>query len=569
MKKRSSFILFGLILLFFSFAPPCTAKQMAVLVHPFENTGDKEYAWISAGMTDSVITDLMRIRDISVISNQDRKKALDEMQFILSGLAAEDKMVKLGKLTGANIIFAGSYLVSGNRLRVYARLVNAETGKVESTAKIDGTLTAIFDLQDKVVLSLMGETEKVTVADIKPVSLTEQDRKSIAEKPRASITAYEWRAKGLQARDTNPKEALDNFKKALEIDPNYTDALINAGTAAGGTLNLFSEALGYLDKADRIFRERNETKSAPYAALMMDIGSVYGNKGQLDRALEYFRNSQSIRDELGLQNTAGYAGLMTNIGIVYYNKGQLDRALEYYLKDKSIEDSLGLQNTGGYAALISNIGNVYGSRGQLDRAMEYYLNSQFIRERLGLQNTAGYAGLMMNIGSVYGSKDQVDRALEYFLNSQSIRDRLGLQNTAGYAGLLNNIGNTYYSKGDLDRALEYYMKNKSIWDNLGLQNIAGYAALMNNIGNVYGDKGQVDRALEYYVNSQSMRDRLGLQNTTGYAGLMMNMASSYEKQGQRETAGKYFRMAYDAYVKSGYDGEWKERALTNAKRLGY
>ncbi|MEI7637537.1 MAG: tetratricopeptide repeat protein [Syntrophus sp. (in: bacteria)] len=518
---------FTFFLFFFLFTTPCTAKQMNILVHPFENTGDKEYSWISAGMTDTVISDLTRIQNISVVSNQDRKKILEEVKFIFSGLAEEDKMIKLGKLTGANVIFTGSYLVSGPRIRVHARLVNVETGKVESSTKIDGTLYGIFDLQDKVVFTLMGESEKITIADIKPVNLTEQDRKKIAEKPKPKLTAYEWYAKGLEVRETNPKEALTNFKKALDIDPNYTDALMNTGYIAGNTLNLFSEALGYLEKAKRIFNSRNDTKSADYALLMMNIGVVYHSKGQLDRALEYYLNSQTIIDSLRLQNTTNYAALMMNIGIVYDDKGQPDRALEYYLKDKSIADRLGLQNTSGYAVLMNNIGVIYRDKGQLDRALEYYLSSQSIYDRLGLQNTAGYTNLMTCIGVYYADKVQLDRAMEYFLNSQTIKDMLGLQNTADYAGLMNNIGGVYASKGQLDCALEYYLKDKSI------------------------------------------EDRLGLQNTASYAMTMNNMALLYEKQGQRDMAGRYYRMAYDTFVRSDYSGKVRDMALSNARRLGY
>jgi TolB-like protein/tetratricopeptide (TPR) repeat protein len=485
MKKSFFSITLVFSLSFFLFTTPCPAKQMNVLVHPFENTGDKEYSWISAGMTDTVITDLTRIKDISVVSNQDRKKALEEMKFIFSSLAEEEKMIKLGKLTGASVIFTGSYLVSGNRIRVHARLVNVETGNVESSAKIDGTLNEIFDLQDKVVFSLMSATEKIAIADIKPVKLTEQDKKKIEEKPRPSITAYEWYAKALEVQDTNPKEALTNFKNALNSDSNYTDALISAGFTAGYTLNLFNEALGYLERAERIYRARNETQSTGYANLMMNIGTVYQSKGQLDRALEYYLNSQSVSERLGLQNTANYSSLMMNIGVVYWTKGQLDRALEYYL------------------------------------------NSQSVSERLGLQNTANYSSLMMNIGLVYWTKMQLDRALEYYLNSQSIDDRLGLQNTANYA------------------------------------------SLMMNIGLVYLNKGQLDRALEYYLNSKSIRDRLGLHNTARYADLLYGMAVLYEKQGQRDMAGRYFRMAYDTYVRSDYSGEWRDKALNNARRLGY
>jgi TolB-like protein/tetratricopeptide (TPR) repeat protein len=474
MKKLPFLITFTFLLFFFLFPTPCLAKQINILVHPFENTGDKAYSWLSAGMTETVITDLMRIQNISVVSNQDRKKILEEMKFIFSGLVEEDKMIKLGKLTGANVIFTGSYLVSGDRIRVHARLVNVETGKVESSTKIDGTLNGIFDLQDKVVFTLMGETEKITIADSKPAKFTEQDKKKIEEKPRPSVTAYERYAKGLEIQYTNPKDALVNFKKALDIDPNYTDALREAGHTAGKTLNLFSEALGYLEKAERIFKGRNETKSSDYADLIMRIGIIYQSKGQQDRALEYFLNSQSIRDRLGLQNTAGYVSLMNNIGIVYVSKGQFDRALEYYLNSQSICYRLGLQNTADYASLMNNIGTVYAIKGQHDRALEYYLNSQSICYRLGLQNTASYASLMNNMGLVYVSKGQFDRALEYYLNSQSIRDRLGLQNTADYASLMNNMALLYEKQGQLDIAGRHY---RMAYDTYGR---SGYSAKLRD-----------------------------------------------------------------------------------------
>ncbi|MEI7671052.1 MAG: tetratricopeptide repeat protein, partial [Deltaproteobacteria bacterium] len=311
-------------------------------------------------------------QNISVVSNQDRKKVLEEMKFIFSGLVEEDKMIKLGKLTGANVIFTGSYLVSGSRIRVHARLVNVETGKVESSTKIDGTLNGIFDLQDKVVFTLMGETDKITIADIKPLKLTKQDSKKIKEKPKTKVTAYQWHAKGLDVQDTSPKEALTNFKKALDIDPNYTDALMRAGYTAGNTLNLFSEALGYLEKAERIFKGRNDTKSSGYVNLMANIGIVYWNKGQFDRALEYYLNSQSIYNRLGLQNTADYAVIMMNIGGVYRNKSQFDHAQEYYLNAQSINDRLGLQNTASYANLMNNMAMLYEKQGQRDMAGRYY-----------------------------------------------------------------------------------------------------------------------------------------------------------------------------------------------------
>lgn len=63
----------AIIIIFFIFINTLTAKTMAILVYPFQNTSEPEYSWISAGITDTVISDLNRIKDIIVISEVDKK----------------------------------------------------------------------------------------------------------------------------------------------------------------------------------------------------------------------------------------------------------------------------------------------------------------------------------------------------------------------------------------------------------------------------------------------------------------------------------------------------------------
>ncbi|MDD5168097.1 MAG: tetratricopeptide repeat protein [Syntrophales bacterium] len=526
MKKLHRCLVIVPLLFVICFANYSYAKTMNILVLPFENTGNKEFSWISAGMTDTVITDLGQIKSISVVSNADRKKILEEMKFILSGLVEEDKMIKLGKLTGANVIFTGSYLVSKNRIRVHARLVNVETGKIESTTKLDGTVSDIFELQDKVVLNLMSETGKVKIADVKPVDLTEENKKAVENKPIPKADAYKWYAKGLELKDTNPKEALTNFKKALEIDPRYINALIDAGSV-GSALGFFNEALGYVGMAERVLNESNKTNTSDYGRVMMGFAMVYLDKGQGDQALKYALKDKVIKDKLGLQNTTGYSSLMNNIGAIYVQKGQFDQALKYYQKAQSIEDALGLKNTTKYSSLMNNIGVIYFNKGQLDRALKYYLNAQ------------------------------------------SVLDTLDLQNTSLYTASLKNIGNIYFNKGQPDRALEYYLRTQSILETLGLQNTAEYANLMHNIGLVYCKNGPIDRAVESLLKEKVILDRLGLQNTESYAGVTNVLAQLYEHQGKRAMAGRYYRMTYDAFVKAGYSGQWRDKALHDAERLGY
>jgi tetratricopeptide (TPR) repeat protein len=502
------------------------AGKMSILVYPFKNTGDKKYSWVSAGMTDTVITDLQGIEDVTVISDQDRRSAIKEISLGQSGLIADETVVKVGTITGANVIFTGSYSVQGNRIRVIAKLIRVDTGAVEKAIKIDGTIDSIFDVQDRVVVELMGETEKIRIADIQPVRFSESDKKRIEEKQKPALSAYEWYAKGLEVQFTDPKKALQFFKNAIDIVPDYIKALLQAGATAGETLSLFSEGLKFLGRAGEIFQSRNENNTSQYANLLMNSGLVYWSKGKLDSALESFMQSKDLMEKLGLQNSSNYAALMMNMGIVYYSKHQLDLALEYYTSSMKIREQLGMQNTSGYAKILANIGLIYWSRGDKASALDFYTRSQDLLVRLGLQNTADYSYLLLNIGNVYAPKEE-DRAIEYYMQSKELKEKLGLQDTMRYANLMTNLGNVYHQKGQLDRALEYYRKSKDI------------------------------------------REKLGLQNTAGYGRLLYNFALLYEKKGNKGMAGRYYRESYNILDKANYGGPLKARALGNAKKLGY
>lgn len=433
-----------------------SARHMTILVYPFQNTGAEKYAWLTAGMTATVISDLGKVKDIDVISESDRRKAVKEIELAMTGLIDDEKAVRVGKVLGANVIFTGNYLVIGNKIRVNASLVDVEKGHVEKSVKLDGTVEYLFDLQDQIVLSLLAETEKIRIADIKPVKFATADLQRIQKDTRPSLNSYEWYAKGLEIRKSDPQGAMKNFRRAIELDSGYTDALRDAAMTAGNTLSLFDEAQGYLKKAEKIIARKEGKKSAAYAGLMNSIGVIYLNQGDLKKSIEYYNRAREIYDKLGLQTTGAYASLMNNIGIVYRNNGDLKHAIQSYSESKRIRDSLGMQKTAGYAELMNNAGIVYQEQGDLKGAIKGYMRSKQTYETIGLQKTDGYASVLNNIGIVHRMQGEYDKALEFHLKSKQAFDSLALQKTAGYGNVLYNIAIMYEKKKDIPQAREHF-----------------------------------------------------------------------------------------------------------------
>jgi TolB-like protein/tetratricopeptide (TPR) repeat protein len=443
------------------------AKNMTILVYPFKNTGDKTFSWVSAGMTDTVISDLGKIENINVLTEEDRKKAVKEMELAQSGILDEKTTVKVGQMLGANVIFTGSYLVMGNQIRVNARLLDVEKGKVEKSLKIDGTMDKIFEFQDQIVMNLMAETQKIKIAEITPAKFTEADKKRISDTARPDAEAFKLYSKGLELKDTNPKEALEYFKNAINIQADYTEAMIEAGITAGRELSRFQEAFEFLDKADKIFTQRGDTSSKKYAALMHRTGSVYLSKGDLEKSIEYLLKSEQIRNKLNLRNTNEYTNLLIEIGWNYFSRMKLDLALDIYFESKKLKEMMKLQNTPDYTVVLNVIGSVYYYKGQKDTALDYYLKSKKIREKLGLEGSTEYSNLLNNISNVYMDKGNPDAALQYLEQGKVIKEKLGLQDTIGYAFIYLNMGYAYERKGSMDKAGECFRKAYDIYEKAG------------------------------------------------------------------------------------------------------
>ncbi|MEM6264909.1 MAG: tetratricopeptide repeat protein, partial [Bacteroidota bacterium] len=126
-----------------------------------------------------------------------------------------------------------------------------------------------------------------------------------------------------------------------------------------------------------------------------NIGIIYMNKGDYQKAMEYFSQSLKIREEMG--NNSGIASSLSNIGTIYKNQGRYDKSLEYYFKSLRISEKLG--NKSGIANSLNNIGYVYMNQGDYNRSIANYSKSLKIREEMG--DKSGAAIPLNNIGMVY------------------------------------------------------------------------------------------------------------------------------------------------------------------------
>ena len=150
---------------------------MAVL--PFTNmSGDPEQEFVSDGIAEDVITALSRYPSLFVIARNS--------SFTYKGRAVDVKQV--GRELGVRYVLEGSVRKAGNRIRVTAQLVEAETGNHVWAERYDRDLADIFAVQDEI-------TEAVTIA-IAP-AIAEAELQRAMRKPPESLDAWAAYQRGL------------------------------------------------------------------------------------------------------------------------------------------------------------------------------------------------------------------------------------------------------------------------------------------------------------------------------------------------------------------------------------
>src|SRR5262249_41718444 len=144
-----------------------------IAVLPFANmSGDPEQEYFADGMVEEIITALSRIRWLFVIARNST--------FTYKGQAVEAKRV--GHELGVRYVLEGSVRKAGGRVRITAQLIDAANGAHLWADHFDGTLGDVFELQDRVAISVAGVIERALQA-------AETERS--VSRPTNDLTAYD------------------------------------------------------------------------------------------------------------------------------------------------------------------------------------------------------------------------------------------------------------------------------------------------------------------------------------------------------------------------------------------
>jgi tetratricopeptide (TPR) repeat protein len=210
-------------------------------------------------------------------------------------------------------------------------------------------------------------------------------------------------------------EAIDHFRRAVQIDPMFVEAQTNLGNFLA-LQGLRQEAIDHLRQAleiDPMFANAHNT-----------LGNILTDSGELDKAIEHFHKA--------LQANPKSAMTYYNLGRALGKRGDLEAAIEAY------REALAINPRDPDAH--NNLGLVLQSQGRLQEAVEQFHNALRVEPR--------YAKAYYNLGKLFAGKGDFSGAVENF--------RQALQIEPGSAEIHEQLALALERQGKKEEAVQHF-----------------------------------------------------------------------------------------------------------------
>ena len=268
----------------------------SIAVLPFTNmSSDPEQEFFADGIAEDIITALSRYPSLFVVARNS--------SFTYKGQAIDVKQV--GRELGVRYVLEGSLRKAGNRIRVTAQLVEAETGKHVWAERYDRYLADIFLLQDEI-------TEAVTIAIAPAIAEAEQQR--AMRKPPGSLDAWAAYQRGLwhlsKAGAEDAVIAEKFFQQAVDLDRNFAGGYKGLASSQGVAAEFGARRLPEAQTAMEAFARQAVTLDGGDAEARSLLSNALRIRGDCEGGLAEAERALMISPNLAAAHTVRGAALI-------------------------------------------------------------------------------------------------------------------------------------------------------------------------------------------------------------------------------------------------------------------
>jgi len=286
--------------------------KVSIAVMPFNNmTGDSIYSLWQEGLQNLLITSLSNSQELSVRQFETVNSALSGNTSVDYASFPPSLMSKLAQKLEANTIISGSLHKSGNRIRITANIMNAETEEIYRSYELDGhTEDDFFSLADSISTQIRNFLEIRKLND-KYSYVTDDIFTKSAE-------AYKLFIQGLRCHGQMDYScAIDYYNKAIQVDSNFVSAMLKLAYCYGDIQQAGLSKLWAYKANDHL------DQLTPEMQLMAKAVKAAVDKNP-EEQLQYTRQY--------LQQYPKSVSMTYSAGWINYNMERWPHAIEYFEK---------------------------------------------------------------------------------------------------------------------------------------------------------------------------------------------------------------------------------------------
>jgi TolB-like protein/DNA-binding winged helix-turn-helix (wHTH) protein/Flp pilus assembly protein TadD len=435
-------------------AIPAVPAVRSLAVLPLQNlSGDPSQEYVADGMTEELIGRLAKVHDLRVISRT------SAMHFKKTQLSVPE----IAKTLGVDAIVEGSVIREGSQVRVHAQLIRGATDEHIWTGEYQREFRSLLALQEEVARSIAERIE---------ISLTPQERVTLASTPPVDPEAYEDYLKGRYYFNQRTEDALSksigSFQNAIARNPSY--ALAYSGLADAYAMLGFrggfpsKDALSRAKAAALKAIELNDTLAEPHASLAFIAETYEWEWATAER--EYNRALQLNPGDARVHHW--YAGYLMYVG-------RLEDGISEARRARDLDPlSLPVNNALAGRLLVTD---------RYDEALGQ------VQKTLGLDSH--FAPAHQTLGWIYLRGGKREEAIQEFLEALQLA---GSDDT----DMMLDLGFAYATAGDRREARRMLAKLRSLHER-GLVPSGSIAIL-------YGALGELNEAFAWLEKAYKERD---------------------------------------------------------------
>lgn len=407
-----------------SSAPSFDADKPSIAVLPFDNLGgDHDQTYFADGIVEDIITELSKYGWLLVIARN--------TSFTFRGKMVDSKEV--GRKLRVRYVMEGSIRRTGDRVRIAAQLIDAQSGVHIWAEHFDRDLADVFVVQDEITQNVAGA--------IQPRLISAEAERARA-KPPDSMAAWDYAVRGrwhvLRLSKEDNAEAQRLLREGLALYPHSVSILtfLSYSLTTGVIFGWSSDAPAWLIEA-RELAERAANLDENDAWVQCVLGLGHFTAKQPDKAIGHYRKAITLNPSFALGH--GYLALQ-----LAFIAGRTDEAI----KEAEAAIRLSPRDPELYHFFYA-IGMAHFVAGRYTEAVAW-------GERAESERPAGIGfGPLRLLASSYAHLDRLDEARDAFASVLEVTPRITS------TGIRNAIH--FGRQGDLEKYLEGLYK-------AGLQN---------------------------------------------------------------------------------------------------